>query len=461
VSQLSQIHLRQARSFMRSGDAPRAVELLEKARALARNDKAMLRDVTTALAEAYSMLGDHERAARCREQLQHYTAAVQEESFSAVAGAGVSDAGVGSPPPPLPPGSRGDSRGSVSISGKRPGLSKAMWAIIIIAFLGGHVSIYLGYRHIKARHDAEAAAAAAALQEAEVSPPAPAPATAPVLPATAPVAAPTTVQLVSIRTPLSDLVNQNVALLVVMGHYEGQIGGRHLQVDLPLGSGTAFVVTKQGTILTNKHVTAAASDPRVPKSLQDFSLPTLTLRSTSYLACFGPRGDQHIVAQLRYESDHYDFAVLDTHKLFETPLKLAAHGPKLGDEVVAAGFPGAVQNIFDRQFVTEDRVRAAMQQLIGNGQIDLMAELFSPESFKATVTYGHISTAERNLQEVAHTQFDAKIGPGNSGGPLLNSQNSEVVAIVTSGGMGDATGYNFGLLLDQFRDELIPYVPGF
>ena len=91
-----------------------------------------------------------------------------------------------------------------------------------------------------------------------------------------------------------------------------------------------------------------------------------------------------------------------------------------------------------------------------------MAEIFSPETFNPTATRGIVSTAERRIDDAEYTQFDARVSPGNSGGPLLNTK-FEVVAIVTlAGKRGDgpednAEGYNFGLLLDQIRDELAPY----
>src|SRR5689334_17938112 len=70
MSTLSRTHLRQARSFLRVGDAQRAVELLEKARALAREDTTLLREVLSALSDAYSMNGQPDRAARCQEQMR-------------------------------------------------------------------------------------------------------------------------------------------------------------------------------------------------------------------------------------------------------------------------------------------------------------------------------------------------------------------------------------------------------
>jgi S1-C subfamily serine protease len=260
---------------------------------------------------------------------------------------------------------------------------------------------------------------------------------------------------------LDALVRDNVALLVVLGHYEGRIGsggGQRVSLDVPLAHGTAFVVGRGGAMLTNRHVVEAGNDKRIPASLDDAGMPTVTLRSTSYLVCFGPDRAQQFEAKLVHESDRFDLAVLSAAPAqFAEPLRLADRAPRLGEEVFVAGYPGALQEAFDKEFRTRARFADAVQRLRATGQVNLIDELFSPEAFQATVTRGVISTAERHLGGVAHTQFDARVSPGNSGGPVLDADR-RVIAIVTKGGAGAAQGYNFGLLVDQLRDELAPYV---
>lgn len=69
MSDLVNTHLRQARGFQRIGDSRRAVELLERARALARNNPADMQVVLEELSVAYAGAGMHEKAAVCRSQL--------------------------------------------------------------------------------------------------------------------------------------------------------------------------------------------------------------------------------------------------------------------------------------------------------------------------------------------------------------------------------------------------------
>ena len=68
MSDLATVHLKQGRSFLRAGDAPRAVELLEKARVLSRTNKDLHRQVLEELASACDAAGLGPEAARWRKQ---------------------------------------------------------------------------------------------------------------------------------------------------------------------------------------------------------------------------------------------------------------------------------------------------------------------------------------------------------------------------------------------------------
>src|SRR5437879_5484496 len=69
MSELASVHLRQGRGFLRAGEPQRAVALLEKARAMARDDRALLRQILPDLADAYDAAGRSGQAGRCRDLL--------------------------------------------------------------------------------------------------------------------------------------------------------------------------------------------------------------------------------------------------------------------------------------------------------------------------------------------------------------------------------------------------------
>ena len=436
MSSLSKTHLRQARSFLHCGDPVRAVELLEQARALARDDQATLREVTAALADAYARTGDHERAARCQEWLQS-----------------------------LPPAPRdfGPSNENILVPLSTPPLTRRqhpyrpyVLAVLILLFIVVQAGLFFGYRWYVSRQNATAPAGV--LAPGLPMPPSAAIAPPPVIPSAAnPTTIATSAATPSLAgSPIEELVRENVGLLIVSGHYEGAVDGRPMQIDVPIATGSAFAVTKTGILLTNRHVTSSAKGASVPASLQALGFPTLTLRSTSYQVCFGPSAPSHFQADLVHESDSVDLAILRAHRQFGSPLQLADQPPRQGQEVLVAGYPGVIQEVFNEQYLSQSKVREAAQQLRTAGQINLVDAMFSPEAFKSTLCRGIVSVRERNIEGVAHTQFDAKVSAGDSGGPLMD-MNGRVLAIITLAGHGDAAGYNFGILVDQVRDEVSAY----
>lgn len=94
-----------------------------------------------------------------------------------------------------------------------------------------------------------------------------------------------------------------------------------------------------------------------------------------------------------------------------------------GDEVSVIGFPGAADN----------------------------SDIFGAEARNiATITAGNISAIKPNTSnEFDLIQIDASTSPGNSGGPIINS-NGEVVGVLTYGISPDSSAdYNVGVSIDE------------
>ena len=152
-------------------------------------------------------------------------------------------------------------------------------------------------------------------------------------------------------------------------------------------------------------------------------------------------------------------AVLKVNRKFVKPLVLTAKPCKQGEDILVCGYPGIVQQVLDQSAKTPAHMAETRQKWKDTGHADEIDD-FSRDSFNSTLTKGIVSAPERNSDGVSYLQMDATISPGNSGGPVMNSKG-EVVGIATSGisKVSESAGkYNFALLIDQFRDELEPYL---
>jgi S1-C subfamily serine protease len=143
-----------------------------------------------------------------------------------------------------------------------------------------------------------------------------------------------------------------------------------VKINMLNGSGSGFIISPSGLILTNRHVVTSVEKP----SIELFD------------------GSQ-IDAKVLYRDRLADVALLkinSSKKLVALPLCYKTY-PNVGENVLAIGFP---------------------------------------QSFGISVTRGIVSGI-RESQNQTLIQTDAPINPGNSGGPLLN-QSGEVIGIVNS-----------------------------
>ena len=174
-----------------------------------------------------------------------------------------------------------------------------------------------------------------------------------------------------------------------------------VQIITPTGSGSGFVVSGDGLVVTNAHVVEEHS-----------SVTVRSVAGESYDAQVVGRDALVDLAALRVESG----ATLPPMPLGDSA------AVRVGDEVIALGFP--------------------LNEELGGGY---------------TATTGIVS-ARRTHGAVERIQTDAAINPGSSGGPLVN-RNGEVVGVNTST-YAEYAGISFAISVSEVKTNLASLASG-
>ena len=170
------------------------------------------------------------------------------------------------------------------------------------------------------------------------------------------------------------------------------------------GSGSGFVLTEDGYILTNNHVIEAAANSGTIE---------VVLRDGTRLS-----------AELIGRNADYDLAVVKVDKTGMSPVAIGdSASVKVGDQAIAIGSPLGLE---------------------GTVTSGIVSALDRP------VTAGGTDGSETSF--ISAIQTDAPINPGNSGGPLVNSEgqvmgvNSAIASLGSSaGGQAGSIGLGFAI----------------
>lgn len=204
-------------------------------------------------------------------------------------------------------------------------------------------------------------------------------------------------------------------------------------------TGTAFVASNDGLLLTNRHVARPWEFDEAAQQVAKQGFRPVLRRFVGYL----PGVRESFDVELVRVSDTADLAVLRCSGVTGRvrPLKLSTARAEPGDEVIVMGYPTGIRALLaraDKAFV--DRLRS-------DGDLDAwaVARRLSAEGRVAPLAtrgiVGQVSSAA--------VVYDAETAGGGSGGPVLGL-DGEVIAINT-GIMPGFGGSNLGVPAEQAR----------
>ncbi len=230
-------------------------------------------------------------------------------------------------------------------------------------------------------------------------------------------------------------------------------------------SGTGFVISPNGYIITNRHVISAFSDYAESEVITAYETVKGWKKVRPQLWVFFGIDEKH-TATLEYESPDFDFALLKIESPRQSYFALCDSLPDtipLLKGLEAVGFPGKDSESIDfRSQVNEDiREEEAKQSdfLFNSVQQALPGEIFKVSSRSGQLNKRPELKQMRIYEKEGYVlRHNAQIYPGNSGGPLV-AKDGTVIGVNTWTIEKDP-GISFSLMLPQLRRELDKRVSG-
>jgi len=195
-------------------------------------------------------------------------------------------------------------------------------------------------------------------------------------------------------------------------------------------TGTGFVVSKSGAILTNRHVALPWEEDSSLEALVAEGIEPVLIKLVGYL----PDIEAAFPVELLKASDNADLAVLLCSEVVSglPQLKLSMHTSAPGDEVIVMGYPTGMRSMLAQ---TGDDFLAELQQ-------DEDLDFWRPLASRGIV-------GQRSESAVV---YDADTTHGGSGGPVLDIDGN-VIAVNTAI-IPEYGGSNFGIPVEYARQLL-------
>ena len=208
-------------------------------------------------------------------------------------------------------------------------------------------------------------------------------------------------------------------------------------------TGTGFVVSKNGALLTNRHVALPWEDDTNADALIAEGMEPVLVRFVGYL----PGIEAAFPVKLLKASDEADLAVLSRNEVVDglPYLKLSNRLAAPGDEVIVMGYP------------------TGMRSMLAQTGDDFLAELQADESLDFWEVAKRLSRAQfirplasRGIvgqRSESTVVYDADTTHGGSGGPVLDIDGNTIA--INTAIIPEYGGSNFGVPVEYARRLLV------
>ena len=237
------------------------------------------------------------------------------------------------------------------------------------------------------------------------------------------------------------------------------------RVELSFRSGTAFVISEEGVLITNAHMVA---DPEPnyglhPTDLRELRFTNDLLEAPIQEAMekitteFGGKipdevSIEPLIQWLAKESTTtgrftggdvdvgYGHYLGETSKIFTTPFHVAYQGDSWGqgdsEDVALLVAPALKGKVTLLQLGDSDKIRSRKVWAMGfPGAAQVPGVLHESAAIRVTNTPGAISSNDKHIKDETWSiiEHSAQIDHGNSGGPLLDDESGEVIGVNAAG----------------------------
>ncbi len=198
-------------------------------------------------------------------------------------------------------------------------------------------------------------------------------------------------------------------------------------------TGTGFVISKKGALLTNRHVALPWEDDTSDEALIAEGMEPVLIKFLGYL----PGIEAAFPVELLKASDEADLAVLTCREVtIGLPqLNLSLRPAKPGDEVIVMGYPTGMRSMLAQ---TGDSFLAELQQDESLGFWEVAQRLSQAQFIQPLASRGIVGQLSEST-----VVYDADTTHGGSGGPVLDIDGATIA--INTAIIPEYGGSNFGV----------------